>query len=781
MNLSLEQKTIIAALLHDIGKIAERLGERGKHPHLTRDLLKEFDDDLAEIAYGHHKSAELNTLAEVRDDLKEYAEIVCEADSVSAGIERESIDKKYLNEWASKDRRERPILSILSTVDIGKGESTESYFYVRELTLEPYYLRPKSIDEVGVDYRFYFKLVEDLRKVFNSKMNFEKLVFTLLHLLKIYTFFVPADTYERRDGRVPIPDTSLYEHLRLSSMFACTMLVNREKFLLVRGDISGLQNFIAKISLKKALRFLKGRSFFLELLNLAAALKICKELGIPPTQILSATAGNFTIIAPVNDEIKSKLSNLAKEMNKELINYGLYITLAWIERSYDEAKDFEKIVEDAEKAIEIRKFRKYSEILLENYNEIFFPDRGKNICDVCNSFFVEKPVEIGEGEEEKLRICGRCKMIYDLSEKLINVTRIAEESERAGKKAKIYVGIYENGSGDVCIFDIGFKFENLPESLRDADYVFTVNDVDFLEDEFLKFGVGCGFRFFNVHVRDTSVDRIADASKGAKYLGILKMDGDDMGKIFSRGVRKWWAKKLNVDEKDLKIGRITPARYATLSSLLEIFFGFCVNEICRRGCFFTKNKYTENPQVYVVFSGGDDLFVLGPWDQIIDLAVKIKEEYAIFTANPNLTISAAVTITKKKFPVYKSYFTTLEALEDAKTLEGKSAISIFNEKLKFEALNKTRKLKVLLFNQINNRKLPRSIVFALLGCLNSDGKYRRRWKVKYVIARFMERYKDADLRKLDEALDKAFASNDFSYLLVALRWVELLTRSEVKE
>lgn len=777
MNLNLKQKTIIAALLHDIGKIAERLGEKGKHTKLTRDILKEFDEDLAEIAYGHHKGIELNTLAEVRDDLKEYAEIVCEADNVSAGIERESIDKKYLREWASKDRRKRPILSILSTVDIGKGESTERYFYVRELTLEPYYLCPKSIEEVGIDYRFYYRLIEDLRKVFNSGMNFEKLVFTLLHLLKRYTFFVPADTYERRDGRIPIPDISLYEHLRLSSMFACTMLVNRKKFLLVRGDISGLQKFIAKISLKKALRFLKGRSFFLELLNLAAALRICKELGIPPIQILSATAGNFTIIAPASDKIKSKLSNLAKKMNKELIGYGLYITLAWIERSYDEAKDFEKIVEDVEKAIEVRKFRKYSEILLENYDEIFFPDKGKNVCDVCNSF-VEKIVEVGEGEEEKLRICNRCKIIYDLSEKLIKVARIAEESERAGKKAKIYVGVYEV-SGDVSIFGIGFKLENLPENLRDADYVFTVNDVDFLEDEFLKSGVGCGFKFFNVHIRDTSVDRLAEASKGAKYLGILKMDGDDMSKIFGRGVKRWWAKKLNVNEDELEVGRITPARYATLSSLLEIFFGFCVNEICRRGCFFTKNEYAENPQVYVVFSGGDDLFVLGPWDQIIDLAVKIGEEYVIFTANPNLTISAAVTITKKKFPVYKSYFTTLEALEDAKTIEGKSAISIFGEKLKFEALNEAQELTNFLFKQINDKKLPRSIIFALLGCLYSDGKYRRKWKTKYVIARFMERYKDVDLRKLDEALDNAFAFNNFSSLLVALRWVELLTRSEV--
>ena len=790
VDMNKDQKTIIAAILHDIGKIAERLGEKGNHAELTKKILEEFDEELAEIAYGHHSSGKLNTLSEVRKELKMYAEIVCKADNISAGIEREGVSKSYLKEWASKSRKKRPILSILSTIDIGKGDSTEKYFYVRELTLEPYYLRPKSIDEAGVDYSFYYKLVEDLRRVFYSKMSFEKLLFTISNILKKYTFFVPTDTFEREDGSIPIPDISLYEHLRLTSMFTCAMLVNVKKFLLIMGDVSGLQKFIAKISSKKALRFLKGRSFFLELLTLAAAFKICKELGIPPTQILSATAGNFTIIAPASDEIKNKLLNLAKKLNEELLTYGLYIALAWIEKSYEDAKEFEKVVSEVEGAVEVKKFRKYSELLLEYYDKVFFPDNekirekdmltsigSKKICEVCDSLVSEDEIsEIGKGED-KVNICKMCKKIYDLSEKLVNVARIAEKS---GGKAKIYIGLYEDGSGDISIFGIGFKLENLPENLTDADYVFMVNDIDFLEDIFLKYGIGCGFRFFNVHVRDTSVDRLANASEGAKYLGILKMDGDDMGRIFSEGVKNWWIKKLNIKES-MKVGKMTPARYATLSSLFEIFFGFCVSEICRKGSFFTKEKYAEDPQVYVVFSGGDDIFVLGPWNQIVDLAVKIEEEFSIFTANPNVTISAAVTIVRKKFPVYKSYFATLESLEEAKTLEGKSAISLFGGKLKFKSLNKARELTDFLFEHISNKRLPRSVIFAILACLNSNGKYRRKWRSKYVIAGLMERYKDLDLRKLDKSIDDAFASNNFSPLLVSLRWVELLTRSEVVE
>ncbi|WP_456328623.1 type III-A CRISPR-associated protein Cas10/Csm1 [Archaeoglobus sp.] len=791
--LSLEQKTVIAALLHDIGKIAERLGKGGNHAELTKEVLTEItkDKELAEIAYGHHHGRDLNTLDRVGKHLRSYAEIVCQADNVSSAAEREIVDKRVLEEWVSRrDRRRRPLLSILSTIDIGKGVTSDKYFYVRELTLHPYYLRPKTLNEAGVDYGFFDKLKKDLKVVFNSNMDFKRLLFTLFHILKKYTFFVPADTFDRMDGKIPIPDTSLYEHLRLTSMFSYTMLVNRNEFILVQGDISGLQNFLARISSKKALRFLKGRSFFLELANLAAALRICKDLRIPPTQILSATAGNFTILAPATEEIEEKLSKLAATLNKELVNLGLYIALAWVRKSYENAKDFERVIEEVEKDVEEKKMRKFAEIIESNYEEVLFPDKRQEkelteVCDVCDSLIGKNEIEKIKIEEEELKVCKRCKEIYVLSQKLVNVARLVRESEKAGKKANIYIGVCEDGSGDVKIFGIGFKIDCLPENLVDADYILTVNDVDFLERNFIESGAGCGFRFFNVHVEDTSLDELADSSKGAKYIGILKMDGDDMGKVFGTGIKKWLARKLGKNENDLKeLGRMTPSRYATLSSLLEIFFGFCVNEICRKGKFFTDEKFDKEPQVYVVFSGGDDMLILGPWNQIVELAIKIQEEFAIFTSNPNFTISAAITVVRKKFPVYRSYFATIESLEDAKSEYedvGKSAVSIFGEKLRFDDMRKAKELKDYLLEQMESGKLSRSLLFALLNCLDSGGKYRKKWAAKYVIARFSEMYKNADLKKLDNAVDNAFNSGNFSDLLVSIRWVELLTREGVKD
>ena len=793
--LGLEEKTVLAALLHDVGKVIRRAeGREENHARLTWEFLCGIDEELAEIAYGHHRGKKLNTLKDVKGGLKKYAEVVCEADSVSAGLERERISDDVarnvegLDEWKRRGESKRPMLNILSTVDVGKGESRASWFPVRELTLKPFYLKAKDIDEAGADYGFWRKFRKEIEAVLKSGVGFNKLLFTLTNLLKRYLFFVPADTFVPKEAEVtiPIPDTSLYEHLRLTSIFAYAMLKNRKKFVLVRGDISGIQDFIARITHKKALRFLKGRSFYLELLNLAAAFRICRDLGIPPTQILSATAGNFTIIAPLADDYEEKLREAVREINYELIDLGLYVAVAWSEVSYEEArKSFNKVMDEVTRRVEERKAKRYQEFMNErDYDRIFGehePRSGLKECDVCKAEVAEEELESLSPEEEgeAVKVCKSCYEMHNLSEKLIEVGKLIEELRKAGGRAAFYIGVYEGRAGDVSVAGIGFKVDALARELSDADYVFKINDTDFLEGELLG-KAGCGFRFMNVYVSETGVDKLVEVEesggvrpRGARYIGVLKMDGDDMGKVFSSGVVEWWRKRGMKNEKEVKM---TPSRYATLSSLIELFFGYCVEKICEEGCFFTGEKFAEERKIYVVFSGGDDLFVLGLWSQVVDLALKIQEEYRMFTGNPNLTISGSLYVTIKKFPVYKSYREVLSSLEAAKERfkPEKSAISLFGEEISFGDVSIARRVKDIISGRVERGELPRSIIHALLGSLGGEARYRRRWAAKYVIARYHERY--GGLEELDGIVDEAFKNNKFEPLIVGLRWSELLTR-----
>ncbi|RLI82087.1 type III-A CRISPR-associated protein Cas10/Csm1 [Archaeoglobales archaeon] len=636
-----------------------------------------------------------------------------------------------------------PMLSLLSTVDIGKGESSEKYFDVGELEIKPtgyLALRPKQKSEAKVDYSFWDRMKEDIDKVLKSELDPNKKLFTLANLLKKYAFFVPDER---------MPDVSLCEHLRLSAIFTYCMLKDRTKFLLIRGDVSGIQEFISKITYTKALRFLKGRSFYLELLNMAAALRIVKELGIPLIQILSCAAGNFLVVAPSN--AANKMHEVAKKINRELLEKGIYIAIAWKEFEFDRAKQFSKLIDEIEEEIRIKKARKYSEL---SYEEVFGLKMGDE-CEICGRDAKLEKIELRE-EGKEFEACPLCNEIYKLSKELVNLE---------GKWINVYIDNVPNHA--VPILGIGFSISNLEK----ADYAFKINSTDFLSE---IENTGLGFRFFNTQAADTRIDEIAKYSEGADCIGILKLDGDNMGEIFSHGINNWWRKRgVN---KDL----MCPARYATLSSLIELFYGYIVEIICLKGKFFTKKKAFEESGIYVIYSGGDDLFAVGPWNQIIDLAIKIREEYEEFTQNPNFTISAGIYVCEKKFPIYKSFQITVDALEDAKERfrdTGKDAISLFNEKIRFKDALKARELKEKFAYSIN--RASRSLLFAVANALNGSGKYRRRWAAKYVVARYQERY--GELEWLDRAIDEFFRSKNFhSVFFVSLRWAELETRREVR-
>ena len=119
----------------------------------------------------------------------------------------------------------------------------------------------------------------------------------LLHRLEKYLSFVPsitlkikastdAETFKKH------PDVSLFDHSKITAAAAAALYLylkenfpdrwvreilkeeitegwedeNFSPFLLIGGDLSGVQRFIYTISSKGALKSLKGRSFFLELL-----------------------------------------------------------------------------------------------------------------------------------------------------------------------------------------------------------------------------------------------------------------------------------------------------------------------------------------------------------------------------------------------------------------------------------------------------------------------------------------------------------------------------------
>ena len=101
------------------------------------------------------------------------------------------------------------------------------------------------------------------------------------------------------------PDISLYDHARsVAAIAVCLREAHQqaEPFLLIQGDISGVQSFLYKLAspdeAKNTAKRLRGRSLFLVLLAETVARYYMRALNLPPTNLLYCGGGHFSILAP---------------------------------------------------------------------------------------------------------------------------------------------------------------------------------------------------------------------------------------------------------------------------------------------------------------------------------------------------------------------------------------------------------------------------------------------------------------------------------------------------
>ena len=82
-----------------------------------------------------------------------------------------------------------------------------------------------------------------------------------------------------------------------------------------------------------------------------------------------------------------------------------------------------------------------------------------------------------------------------------------------------------------------------------------------------------------------------------------------------------------------------------MSRSFDFFFSGYLNTVWRE---------TEPDRSFIVYSGGDDVFIVASWDVAIKLAERIKEDFKLFTCkNPAFSLSGGIAIIPSKFPIMK--------------------------------------------------------------------------------------------------------------------------------
>jgi CRISPR-associated protein Csm1 len=140
---------------------------------------------------------------------------------------------------------------------------------------------------------------------------------------------------------------------------------------------------------------------------------------------------------------------------------------------------------------------------------------------------------------------------------------------------------------------------------------------------------------------------MARDAEGVQWLGVLRMDVDNLGAVFTQ----WRPERAMMGT-------------GMMSREMETFFSHHLNEIVREHATI-KNGNEERLAAYIIYAGGDDLFIVGAWHLLPQLAEAIHAAFHEYTGNEHLTISAGISLMPRtKMPLYLAADEAKEALDD---------------------------------------------------------------------------------------------------------------------
>ncbi|WP_304302509.1 type III-A CRISPR-associated protein Cas10/Csm1 [Chromatium okenii] len=755
----------LGALLHDVGKFAERAGleidpeilathlqlyarrqEAGgrqwyMHRHaaytaLAIDRLEPWlprlvgtdmtpfaawkdvnaDDSLINAAARHHKP----------ETFLQW--IIATADRVALGFERETFDKYNDAEDTTTKARLNHInarqLTLFEQIDLRDDAPRQSTLTKRYplLPLSPLNLFPisteqaetadqsKAIAEYRALWDAFVQAIADIPASHRARLDlwldhFETLWLTFTHAIPSATAFGAK------------PEVSLYDHSKAVAALAvalwryhqernddtatvATAQLRRsdwddQKLLLIQGDLFGIQEFIFASggeTQRRAAKLLRGRSFYVGLLTECAAMRVLDALALPPTSQIINAAGKFLIVAPNTEATLTTLATVRADLDAWCLEHSFGqsgVGLAWLPAT---CNDF---LSDRDQPNAHGRFRELMKRLFAQLEQAKAQRFGLCATNSPASLF-DGFLDQFDNTRGACQIDGRSPAVTDIEEggKKIQVGRLAKDQIDLGnwltRFERLLVSrdriLHETLAIDLFGYRIGFT-GNADDSGRFGPEVHKGNLLrawDFSlpdEDGTRPLWNGYARRAINAYVPrfvgheaedvwlrekyqrcepDETFDPAPREPKTFNHLASEDLTLDDRHQWV--GIRALTTLKGDVDNLGLifQQGLEAPtfAKMAALSRQMNAFFALYLPWRCR----------TRFPNAYTVFAGGDDFFLLGPWQTQMELARDLRTEFTRYVAgNQGIHFSGGLSLTKPGLPVRHLAELGEQALDAAKT------------------------------------------------------------------------------------------------------------------
>lgn len=588
--------------------------------------------------------------------------------------------KKILN-WCDRSLLQQPPNNILQplrllfdSVKLERGQQQVHYWQAQAIANShpriPYPQPEKSTSAELENFKLQIR--DEISQLQLKQKDWENLNLLMLILEK----FGSHISFGQSD------DIALVDLVRSTAAIAAILAnnPNLNQLSLISGDISGIQKFIYTISSDGALKSLRARSFYLELVTEEVVQQLLCELNLPHTNIIYAGGGNLYLLAS-NDpkQVQDAVDSLSKRFNKWLSNTfqgKLFLALDYSDFPIEAVKTpkFADYWTEVTKKLAKQKSRKFASEL----NNIIKPCTSYEPCRVCHRDDLPSIKPLIRLNSDSSLACWMCRTMFELGDRLFEVKAVLR-SNRANIKSSV---------DRICIGKSYYYFflqSNQAVTIaNDNEVVFIINDWElqhYLYKHTIPLLLGNYAQSSEEKIESQKEPGFIRAgematkkARGISRVGYLRMDVDRLGRIFAEGLD---------DQKNLP-------RIAGLSRQISYFFKVYLNSLAA----FRKQNIpndikqltpeNERLNLLFIYAGGDDLFVSGAWNEIVEFAFDVYQCFRAYTGqNPDITLSGGISIADAKFPLYQAADESKKAEEAAKGND-RDSLGLFGQVLKWD-------------------------------------------------------------------------------------------------
>lgn len=479
---------------------------------------------------------------------------------------------------------------------------------------------------------------------------------------------------------------ALIDLVKSTAAVAAALVNNTESknITLIAGDLSGIQKFIYTISSDGALKSLRARSFYLELVTEEVVQQLLDKLELPRTNVIYAGGGNLYILASGKKEVKSVIKEVRQQFNEWLLKEfegKVFLALDCLcfstsdlkpePKSSQENSQASKFAENWSKATKNLAVHK-SQKFCDQISDLIKPRYSHEPCRVCHRDDVEpdKLKPLNDNESDSVLACGTCRSMFDLGGQLFKVNAIVRS-----KQKDIANTLHTLSFPGNIYYHL---FENWKQIDPTADMVLLVNDWTLEHYQFKHFKNVYPLLLGNYGKQGKlgfmRAEEMAGKAKGIERVASLRMDVDRLGQIFAKGLGE----------------NQTLPRLAGISRQMSYFFKVYLNSLAKqRSKNIPENikqllPKDEEYNILFIYAGGDDLFISGAWNEVVNFAFDVYQSFRSYTGyNPNITLSGGISIDTPKFPLYQAAKSSGHA-EDAAKGNGRDSLGLFGQVFKWD-------------------------------------------------------------------------------------------------